>query len=499
MSKEFIPPTNEQLSEEREELRGIIVQFPEIMNEPPDSWFRKVAQEIALLEQNKKSLPNEVNLFLSPLLQKSRTILKHEAALGKKLEVPNITDEFRGMRAEANIMRLSREMAAIFAPELDDVPHIQVSTEELLSSHPDKFRMYESGEHNGLTMFGLRHPNTGEWYDAPLPPENTVWYKGGFARAILKASVNASYEEELPWNDLDVVFIGNDEEARYTAERMGVDPDGVELIGERNGTFDFTEYVHGRDITLNKVCFGNDGLHYSQDAHHSAKTGYIELVAEYMPNRAIYSVDKMHYKNMQLIKPRGAMRYVKTVTEGKATSFNYPEVNANFGLGVYSLVLAKRWSQREDFGIMMQRFFELCKRMKLVPNEMQDVYTFLEVTHARHPFFDMDKKITNMPDVARWKAAKIIKQIDREFGWTFDMPADFQLERRSNDDREKIITLNGFEPIPEESERITKRWPHFLAECQERKRVNDIIEPNNLSRYFYETDRSMIPEEEDET
>lgn len=477
------------LADERNELRNILVKVPTVLKKNPETWGRSFAREAILLRDNASSLAPVVASHILPFVDETLETLRDDSRRFKDVQ---LSPEEIGLLAEQRITSMSWRMAERFDREREPVTHLTVARRELLQQHPDTMREYYDPK-TGMIMFGLKHPDTDEWYDAAISEKARVWYKGGFARAVLKAHAGASYREELPWNDLDVIYIGDEAKAREAAEKMGVDHEGVEYIGEKDDSFDFSEYAYGRDIDMNMVAFGSDGLHYSPEAYNSAQTGHINLIGEYLPNRAIYGIDKIKYQNTCLVKPRGAMRFVKTVSEGKATSFNYPAINENLGLGVYSLFLARRWSARENFGEIMQRMLYLTRQMGLVREDLTDIYELLDDTHRHAPHFDMERSLSGVVDVVRWKSGKFIKQVDREFGWRFRSHADLALERKENDTAERIITLEGFIPSAEESRRIEAEWPVFYQRCVERRKAYERLGLGNTQRYFYESEERITP------
>jgi len=487
--------TRETLQLERDKLRNILVTLPTLMQENPQTWFRGASREVVRLWRNRDALPPEIQLFLVPRLQHTRERLKEEVRLGKTLDKTVITDDFIAARTEMVIMDVSHKSAEDFIPELSEIPQRTVTIDELLQNHPDMLRRY-TYEKDGteFTMLGMRDPQTEKWHDVPLPLDDTMWYKGGIARAVLKihaGSEPASVSSELPPNDLDVAFIGNVEKARINAEKMGVDPDGVEQVAKDD--FDFSQYCHGRDISMNQVCLGLDGLHYSEDAYNSAQSGFISLVSQYIPIRAIYGVDRFLSNGTELDKPRGAMRYLKSAAEGKAASFDYPEINRNTGLGLYPIILAKRWSGRDNFGELVEKMFYLCKQMGLV-RDGADVFDFLNDAHCRYPFFDIDKKILTLTDVERWKAAKLVKQLDREFGIKYSVPSGIDYQRSPGDTNERILSLDGFSPTDDESARIRDLWPEYVNACRLRKEEYDRLNINPLQQYFYQNEIEPSPE-----
>jgi hypothetical protein len=181
------------------------------------------------------------------------------------------------------------------------------------------------------------------------------------------------------------------------------------------------------------------------------------------------------------------MRLVKAVAEGKAYAFPYRKVEAQFDFGVYALHLAKKWHERDDFGIRMQNLFVLLQRMDQTKEGESEVYALLDRVHRHYPFIDIESQMSGIVDIVRWKAEKFIKQLDKEFAWRYGLPASIQIVIDSPQDAlPRLINLDGFTPSAQEAERITEAWEEFTGRCKQRKEAFYRLHPDPYEHYFYE-------------
>jgi len=429
--------------------------------------------------QHLESEPDlEVREYFNEYIGQSLDMLRRATSLS------DISEEKIVREAERMIMDLSMEMASWFEKEnLPPKTHF-LPFAELLRSKPDRLRT-EERKINGVACVILRvkHPTNDIWQEIPLPIDHKIWHKGGPARTILEIVANAPLsmqQNEFPWHDFDVVIAGNDGEMN-AAIAIGVDPDGIEHMGEDD--LNFERYCHGRDTQQNQVCLGAEGLYYSQPALMSAITGHVNIVGEYVANKAIYGIDRMTIHGIGLAKQRGLMRLVKAVTEGKALSFDYLPLNSSFDMGVYILFLAKRWSGNEKLPKRLQKMYYLLQQMGQVREEEADIFQVLERAHLENPFFDFDSEVRFPIDVVRWKSRKIVKQIDREFAWRFGFPTILDVQRDHGDDIPFRISLDGFTPNSIELD-FVKKWKMFIARSRNRTAEYKCVDKTPYDKIF---------------
>jgi len=479
---------SKEITPDRENLRKNTVFFPEVLeNYPPNMWWGILARRVIGFERYVIPTLSDDPLKISCLekTQQVKKILREVSVrrLDSKEKIIELT--------EHKMMELSMMMASSFEPKELELKTYFVPLNELVESNKDRFAL-EHGILNGVSVQYLRmkNPDNSLLVTVPLPIAKKIWHKGGASRLALDIYAKAPeimQKNEFPLNDLDILSAEKSSEAHKIAIAIGVDPDGVEHMGEPN--LNFTRFCFGRDTTQNQVCLGSEGLYYSDPAFLAAKTGMTEIIGEYIANKAIYGIDRVVIEGISLAKPRGLMRLVKAVAEQKALTFPYKMANSNFDMGIYALFLAKKWSKKEKFPDFLERMFYLMDQMKQTKPKEKDAIALLERAHREYPFFDFDKEVVSLEDLAKWKAKKFVKQIDREFAWVFGFPTTLHLKRRENDTIPKIISLDGFISDPSFAGKTAKWWEKFINESRERVKAFD---KKNLSFY----DRIFFKEED---
>lgn len=460
-------------------IRHELAKFPLIMEQNPNTWWRSTAKMLIGFRHRLEAEPDlEVREYFNEYISQSLDML------WRVISLPDVFEGKIVKEAERMIMDLSMEMASWFEKEnLPPKTHF-LPLSELVKSKPDRLRI-EEGKINGVacTILLVKHPANDTWQEIPLPIDNKIWHKGGPARTILEIVANAPLsmqQNEFPWHDFDVVIAGHDGETS-AAIAIGVDPDGIEHMGEENLNFD--RYCHGRDTQQNQVCLGAEGLYYSQSALMSAITGHVNIVGEYVANKAIYGIDRMTIHGISLAKQRGLMRLVKAVTEGKALSFDHLPLNSSFDMGVYILFLAKRWSRNEKLPKLLQKMYFLLRQMGQVREGEADIFQVLERAHLENPFFDFDSEVRFPIDVVRWKSRKIVKQIDREFAWRFGFPTTLDVQRDPGDDIPTRISLDGFTLNSNDLD-IAERWKIFSIRSKKRTSEYKCADKTPYDRIF---------------
>ena len=476
----------EILQSDREVSRLYTAGLSEALDtNPPNSWWRSIANKIIFFERHLGEIQSApIRDHIQIKIAELKLILRNSQYLPMKspLDIVEYTEKI--------IMSLSMEMALIFEETREPIGEHIVSLDTLVDNYPQRLRKKESVL-NGTSVINLeiRHPDPviDQWYSIPIPNQKMIWHKGGPARALLNLIADAPLSmqiAEFPWNDFDVITAGND--VYDTAISIGVDPDGVEYMGEN--TLNFSRFAYGRDTDQNQCCLGSDGLHYSTAALKAAQTGHINLVGKYIANKAIYGVDSMYYEGISLIKPRGLMRLVKNLVEGKAISFDYKPINANFDIGIYVLFLAKKWSKRSNFPELLQKLFVLLQQMGQVRSGENSIIDVLERAHKTYPFFDFDREIKTKTDLTQWKAKKIVKQFDRELAWLFDFPTTLELTRSINDMEPITISLDSYSISDTASSEIEKWWEDYLNQSKARTAQFESIGITQYQRIFMKND-----------
>lgn len=486
---EFDNPKDTQKLQLRRRLREILVAFPQIIENQPNCWWRETAKMIVHAKRDLDNEPPEIKDYLKEYLPFVLDSLRQES---KTTCDPSETNTIDGcaVRVDKEISNLSMLMAKRFDKEGEVVNENVISLEDLVRTHPENFSLDESNI-QGIDFWVLTTtPFRGsETYPTLIPKFFPFGYKGGVSRGvndILQNDPKSLTQKEFPPSDLDAIAAEGKYNPRVVAEIAGVDPDGLEKF--QGNKIDFSDFVLGRDTTQNQVYLDSEGLHYSNEARDAAKSGKIKIVGGYKPNKAIYGIDLVVTDGITLCKPRGLMRLVKPVAEGKALEFDYLPLNSIMDFGIYSLFLARKWSKRDDFGALLQNMFYLESQMGQVRYGETNVMRYLRGIHNRNPYYDMKKNVMNMHDLALYKSTKLIKQIDREFGWANQIPSGLVVERHSHDTLPKRISLDGFSPTNRQSDQIIKWWPCFLKECEKRTQIFNEKSIDPVNKYFLKQD-----------
>lgn len=456
-------PRTEQIKESREFIRHQICEFPEIIEGDPHSWWHATARLLLNFRRQLQEHPNPdvrdyFEFQIATLLEKLRDV---------SVFTPSGQDDFASL-ADHLIMNFSMEIAAPFEQKEFPIKTNFLPLEEMVKNQPDRF-FTESRLINGedCIVLHVKHPSEELWQEIPLPKNRKVWHKGGPARVVLDIVAHAPLsmqKSEFPWNDFDAL-VGDKRKNKKAALNIGVDADGIEYMGEAN--LNFPRYCAGRDTTQNQVCLGAEGLYYSQAALTTAMTGHTKTENEYVANKAIYGIDKMIIQGEQIAKPRGLMRLIKTVVEGKALSFDHISLNSLLDLGTYPLFLAKRWQNKDQFPEYLQRTYYLLKQMNQIKDEEKNMFDVLERAHQKYPYFDFDSEVRFPIEVVRWKSRKLIKQIDREMGWQFRIPTGMEITRVTGDNIPRKISLEGF-IVDQNQLDVQERWNQFLEKSRQR-------------------------------
>lgn len=465
----------EHLQHSREFVRHHTAEFPQILEGEPETWWRQTVRLLLNFRRQLKDYPDpEVRDYFDSQITGIFEQLRSASSL-----TPIGQDDFASL-ADHLIMNFSMEIASKFEQKEFTLETQFLPLGEMVENQSDRFKT-ENRVINGeeCIILQVKHPTEDNWQEIPLPKNKKVWHKGGPARAVLDIVAHAPIsmqESEFPWHDFDAL-VASGRRNKRAARNIGVDADGIEYMGEDD--LNFPRYCAGRDTTQNQVCLGSKGLYYSQDAMTTAKTGHTRIENEYVANKAIYGFDKMTFQGESLAKPRGLMRLIKAVVEGKALSFDHIPLNSIFDLGTNSLFLAKRWAQKEQFPEYLQRMFYLLKQMNQTREGEKDIFDTLERVHTEYPFFDFDSEVRFPIEVVRWKSRKLIKQIDREMGWQFRIPTGLEVERSEGDNIPKRISLDGF-VIDDNQLDITDRWNAFIERSRQRTKV---YQAQDLSAY----------------
>lgn len=342
--------------------------------------------------------------------------------------------------------------------------NIQYLSFEQLCQMSDRFKVgtKQDEQGNDRKYFYVYSKRKEKWYEYPVPNTDKVLHKGGTGRTILKTlycSDQDLVESELPPNDYDYIAI-KCQEAKDDLKGLRVDLGGIEEVNE----IDLERLMNSRDLDLNNAFLGKDGLVFDESAKKSAESGKISIVSA---EREIYGSEVFFYEGIRLIKNRGIMRLIKTLAECKAGSFDFLPLNQQLDLGIYWLILAKRFSTKENFPLFMDRMFELEKQMNQVGKEETNIYQVLDRIHQKYSFYNFDAKLDD-EGLARWIGNKLIKQIDKKYRDKYKIPSLLDLKRQDNDTVPYEVSLKEYHPDPVRLKEIETGWSAFLDRCSRR-------------------------------
>jgi hypothetical protein len=472
----------------RAEKAGAGEQFKQFVGElnaiiehtPPEQWWRRIMLHLKRAERNIERYPEEMRSFLNDSLEQVYDILSEE--VGVEMPSASTTDAFRAERAREVIHEIAQflqEMAPDHEPELPKM--YEVSLDEILrdTEHFELGNFYdasvkgETANDPGLKpgerprVLRIRASREDPWHDFPLPPNEHIMHKGGTPRVVLKILAGAPVESiraELPPNDFDVIAVGEPSERYAEAAHMGVDLAGVEMV-ESLGEHAIATTMNARDIDLNMCLLGKDGMHFSDEALQAAKTGHISLKAE---DRGIYGSENFYFNGEKLAKNRGMFRLIKFVAEGKATSFDMKPLNEQVRFGIYWLVLARKFASKKNGGTLLNRMFELGKRMHQVPDDVEDIYGMLNRVHEQAAFFDFQDSALDDVGLARWLNTKLSKFAQKTFRARHGIPSSLEMERKEGDTTPYRVSLDGYVDDPVRDAHAKEQWDTFIEACRRR-------------------------------
>ncbi len=371
-------------------------------------------------------------------------------------------------------MQVMHEISDVFSRD-EDMETAERVTHTLgfdeLCQLSDRFKIETKVDETGVERryFYIYSPKRDKWFDYPIPNTDAVLHKGGLGRTILKILYNDApelSESELPPHDYDYIAVKSPQ-AEEDLRGLRADPDGIEEVSVIN----LAVLMNNRDLDINNAFVGKDGLVFAESAYWAAVSGKIAIVAT---KRGIYGSEIFFHEGVRLIKNRGMMRLLKTVAEGKATSFDFMPINEQVDLGIYWMVLAKRFAGKADFPLFMDRLFELAKQMGQVREGEADIYQVLDRVHTKYPFYNFDGRPLDEEGVARWLGRKLLKQADKKYRDVNSVPSLLDMERRTGDTEAYEVSLAGYKPSTERLDAIRAGWQNYLARC--RRRTADYLD-----------------------
>ncbi len=450
----------EQVREEKyQPLKNRIFEpAEEILEAPVDHWWfgtmLLLRRSERSLEQKPEKYPTAIRGFLSDNLGPVIETLRREVKV----------EEETTHRAHDIIFEISKRF---MEPKLEEEKRLEISQVPIdrIVNQLDRVS-YTQWQNDQQRKAIAIEDKSGQKHLFPLPDNPNVVHKGGFPRVMLKLFVDSPeeiIETELPPNDFDIIAVNGVRNIKRKIEEMGIDPDGVEYVEEK----DWQKVFQQRDLDMNGCVVGENSLIFSSEAAEAASSGKI-VVKE--AKRGIYGTEHFYYDDERLLKNRGMMRLIKTVAEGKAIKFEFTPLNEQVDLGIYWLVLTRKYMNKPNTYRLLDRTFYLAKQMGQVEPDENSVIDTLDRIHEEYPFLDLEGPSLDEEGVARWLGKKLIKQIDSYYRHTRGVPNDLVLDRQEEDMKPYTVSMTGYEPDQERLENIENEFEMFLKRSQERRR-----------------------------
>lgn len=452
------------------DLKELLLDVRAVFDSDPTSWAsglkRYFEGHAAALEQSPQGYAPNTRQFLERYLPEIIEILAAEEAKLDKAGVHSpIETGLHIIHEISSLIERDTRTREPERPRMCSMPYSEIA---------DKFReqvRFEDGK-----LF-LRATKDDAWSEHKIPTSDKAAEKGGGPRVLLKIIASAppsTLKVELPLNDVDVVVVEGSDEALRDAERLGVTKDGIEVVKE----LDYSLLASSRDIDLNGCFLTKDGLRYSVQARDAAASGHVHILPAV---RGLYGSDHFHdLDGLLLAKDRGLCRLVKVVAEGKANSFEIPERNLEIDLGIYWLVLAKRFAGKENAQEIFQRMFDIAQQLGATKPGETSFIQLADRMHEKYPFFDFGDKQLDEQGVVRWLSGKLGKQIEKLYRQSFGIYDDSKLERREGDHQLVRIELPPRSHTPNSPE-FKPDLEAFAERCAgrsaaERQKIRDLVQ-----------------------
>lgn len=319
-----------------------------------------------------------------------------------------------------------------------------------------------------------------------LKNERDFGYKGGVARIALKLWAMMNWPERFPHSTLDAEFPVADFDAivghrlagqmQKIAKAVDVDCDGIEARKQYAIDHDaILDYLSSRDLSINECLLTRDGLYFTPEALEAALTGVVTARSK---RTTLFGIDWFWMQERGYLSSRAMHREVKMVVEGKSLYFELPKYNFFVYLGLYWLVLIRRWAgkpgvENPSFPDRLAKLFSCAKQLgqnftkEVVNGTKQRVYAetpleWLVLLGEHYKSFDFDSKRT-LPQLARWIAEKWYVRFNKHIRSMFGIFPDNDME--CNDATIHRITTSP--PVVGDAERAEIQ--RVIAELKLRK------------------------------
>ncbi|MEI6511084.1 MAG: hypothetical protein WCO25_03520 [Candidatus Uhrbacteria bacterium] len=427
----------------------------------PARWWHRLYKYFATQRATIATLPKEYSESVVRQLDEALVVLRAQASAGPT----GRTSDYQ-TAAQNAIHDMAHALHT--APEVREAsPMHAVSWETLTAASPD-VRMERRGSQ---AVVFVRPDGEADWAEFPMPRTDRVIMKGGLPRIMLKNLVGAPHAflaAEFPVNDVDIIATapaGEQDAIKAEALELGADATGLEWVDDVS---DVAHLAAGRDIDLNQCFLTKDGLVYSERAAQAARTGTISALAG---DRGLYGIEYLHVDGVRLINSRAFSRLLKFAAEGKAGSFEFLPLNRQLPLGVYWLVLARKFMAKRNGPELLERLHALGAQIGQV-REGETPMETLDRVHAESPFFRVSDGPLDDAGVTKWLSNKLKNLAERAYRRQNQVRADRDLVRVPGDTVPYRVSLENYAPNVALQESIREQWSEFVARCDARTREN---------------------------
>jgi len=448
-----------------EDLGRIFQKCLEILQGNSSNWFTRLYRTLLKERQRIEALPEEEQIFLKQNIDEVIDLFQSWARPeGKKK--PVVTGSNDSELSFSEIKKRIHQLEKVFEFKKEAAPSMKIdscSIEKLTALFPEQIQLTTK---DGRQALKFRENQKQDWVEVNVPQSDTVFYKGGVPRVLTKILAGADpalLKAEIPMNDIDIIAWSNgedQEEIVREATALGADLEGIEMVENDQP---LQEVLKGRDVDLNQCFFGKNGLVFSDNALRAAETGSIDIMDP--TERGLWGSESYYYSkdNLKLIKGRGLYRLFKFIAEGKAKSFVQIELNRQNDMGIYWLVLARKFSRKQNAGQLLNRLYEIGKRAGQTLEGEQDIYDVLNRAHDQYPFFEFSDAQQSTEDIVLWLSRKLAKLADRQFRHEQGMKSEQFHERFEGDENKEVISLEGYVDDEQKNQETAAKWQSFVS------------------------------------
>lgn len=429
----------------------------DVLGSPPSRWWHRACRAMIGWQIRPERIDPDIRDYA--VAQSARVLDVLRAHARETRAFPPKDDAGRARRAQ-DVIHLIAHAIHEEPKATESLTLHRVRYEDIAALAPSLFR-----HDPDCGVIEVRADTESHWTRVNLPRISQVMYKGGVARVVVKIAAGAGaslLRAELPPNDIDIIACGNRPAATSEAMRLGADAGGIEWMDSFD---DLHTLMAGRDLDINQCFLTADALLCTEEALAAGRSGKIHHKAE---DRGLYGTEVLYYEGEHLVKNRGVYRLAKFLVEGKARSFDFTRLNEQIDLGIYWLVLVRKLGRKHGAGRLLNRLYELGRRIGQVRAGEETIYDVLDRVHAEYPFFNLDDGALDEPGVAYWLSSKLARLADRVFRQHHAIPIGLELSRSPDDMDAYTVTLDGYVEDAARDQQTTEAWPAFLERCRRR-------------------------------